>query len=403
MTDICLSFENLVPEDLGSRSFAALGAELSARQWRGKSGAPSGGIIRFEFDDPSKVGDLVLLNCANGGMVWVFDDHGQIIETVDLPLTPENTKTTVTFGIRKVARMDVRIAGKGSVSELSFLSPKALKPGKRMRISYRDLPAPQTDEAEAEMPHTVGARYKAPDLAGRPPVMSRPRVALNLVYDADKVKQNPGLDDLPLRQPAQSNSKVPCFTPGTQIATPQGLRSVEELQVGDKVLTRDNGVQKLCWTGRREISQAQLLESKHLRPVLIRKGALGKGLPDRDMAVSPNHKMLLQNERMALYFKENEAFVCARHLVNCVQGVSWMETAGVSYSHIMFEKHEVINANGAWTESFRPSTRALEAVGDVQRTEIFELFPELLGSEGRDAFSSARPNLQEFEAKLLFS
>ncbi len=403
MTNVCLSFENLVPEDLGTRSFAALGAELSARQWRGKLGTPTGGIIRFEFDDPSKVDDLVLLNCSNGGMVWVFDAHGQIIETVDLPLTPDNTKTTVTFGIKKVARMDVRIAGKGSVSELTFLSPKALKPSKRMRISYRALPETTAEDETTPSDATGGARYKAPDLAGRPPVMSRPRVALNLVYDADKVRENPGLDDLPLRQTAEPNTKVPCFTPGAQIATPQGLRAVEDLKIGDKVLTRDNGVQKLCWTGTREITAAQLLEAKHLRPILIKKGALGKGLPDRDMAVSPNHKMLLQNERMALYFKENEAFVCARHLVNCVQGVSHLETAGVSYSHIMFEKHEVINANGAWTESFRPSTRALEAVGDVQRSEIFELFPELLGSEGREAFSSARPNLQEFEAKLLFS
>ena len=42
---------------------------------------------------------------------------------------------------------------------------------------------------------------------------------------------------------------IPCFTPGTLIATANGLRPVESLEVGDLVPTRDSGMQRIRWTG----------------------------------------------------------------------------------------------------------------------------------------------------------
>ncbi len=193
---------------------------------------------------------------------------------------------------------------------------------------------------------------------------------------------------------------IPCFTPGTSIATPRGERLVEQLKAGDKVLTRDNGIQEIRWIGRRDMSRAELMSAPHLRPILIRAGSLGNGLPDRDMLVSPNHRMLVSSDRTALYFEEHEVLVAAKHLIDN-RGIRSVQTLGASYIHILFDRHEVVLANGAWTESFQPGDQTLGGMGNAQRNEIYEIFPELQHRTGIEGYMSARRTLKRHEAKLL--
>ncbi|NDV97980.1 Hint domain-containing protein [Salipiger sp. PrR002] len=193
---------------------------------------------------------------------------------------------------------------------------------------------------------------------------------------------------------------MPCFTPGTLIATPQGERLVEDLQVGDRVITRDNGIQEIRWVGRKELTGFELARQPHLRPVLIQKGALGKNLPEHDLLVSPNHRVLVANDRTALYFEEREVLAAAKHLTG-LEGVDEVETMGVAYIHFMFDQHEVVLSNGAWTESFQPGDYTLKGIGDEQRQEIFDLFPELEHEEGLKAYGAARRSLKKHEAQLL--
>ena len=193
---------------------------------------------------------------------------------------------------------------------------------------------------------------------------------------------------------------IPCFTPGTLIATPRGERPVEDLQVGDRVITRDNGIQEIAWLGRKPISGTQLIQNPHLKPILIKRGSLGQGLPERDMMVSPNHRMLVASDKTQLYFEENEVLAAAKHMVgaNGIQAVDVMQT---TYIHFMFERHEVVLSNGAWTESFQPGDYSLKGIGNSQRNEIFELFPELATVTGLEDYQSARKSLKKHEAKLL--
>ena len=193
---------------------------------------------------------------------------------------------------------------------------------------------------------------------------------------------------------------VPCFTPGTLVATPQGERLVEDLEVGDRVITRDNGIQEIRWVGRKDLTGFELARKPHMKPVLIQKGALGNGLPAHDMLVSPNHRVLVANDKTALYFEESEVLVAAKHLTG-QEGVDEVETLGVSYIHVMFDQHEVILSNGAWTESFQPGDYSLRGIGSAQREEILELFPDLEHAEGVNAYASARRSLKKHEAALL--
>lgn len=193
---------------------------------------------------------------------------------------------------------------------------------------------------------------------------------------------------------------VPCFTPGTLIATPKGERLVEDLEVGDRVITRDNGIQEIKWVGRKDLTGFDLARKPQFKPILIQQGALGNNLPEHDMLVSPNHRVLVANDKTALYFEEREVLVAAKHLTG-LDGVDEVEANGVSYIHVMFEQHEVILSNGAWTESFQPGDYSLKGIGNAQREEILELFPELEHAEGLKAYGSARRSLKKHEAALL--
>ncbi|WP_299558530.1 Hint domain-containing protein [uncultured Sulfitobacter sp.] len=193
---------------------------------------------------------------------------------------------------------------------------------------------------------------------------------------------------------------IPCFTPGTHIATAKGEVKVENLKVGDRIITRDNGMQQIRWIGAREMSGTELAAKAHLRPVLIRAGALGNGLPERDMMVSPNHRVLVANDKTALYFEEREVLVAAKHLTD-VEGIDVVDVSHTTYIHIMFDQHEVILSDGTWSESFQPGDMSLAGVGDGQRDEILELFPELATREGVDAYAAARRSLKKHEAKLI--
>ena len=193
---------------------------------------------------------------------------------------------------------------------------------------------------------------------------------------------------------------IPCFTPGSMVATPKGEKRVEELKVGDKVITRDNGIQEIRWAGRCDLTRDDLLQSAHLKPILIKAGALGNGLPERDMLVSPNHRMLVANDKTSLYFEEHEVLVSAKHLVGNA-GIQVVETLGTSYLHFMFDRHEVVLADGTWTESFQPGDMTLGGMGNAQRAEIFDLFPELKTRAGLEDFQAARKTLKRHEAALL--
>ncbi|EAQ11253.1 Hint domain-containing protein [Maritimibacter alkaliphilus HTCC2654] len=193
---------------------------------------------------------------------------------------------------------------------------------------------------------------------------------------------------------------VPCFTPGTLIATPKGEVPVEELGEGDRVITRDNGIQEIRWIGHKQIGWQELNRSQHLKPVLIKAGSLGNGLPERDMLVSPNHRMLVANDRTALYFDEREVLASAKHLVDSKE-IMTVDVREVTYIHFLFDHHEVVLSDGTWSESFQPGDYSLKGIGNAQRQELFELFPELETREGLEDFTSARRILKKHEAKML--
>ncbi len=184
------------------------------------------------------------------------------------------------------------------------------------------------------------------------------------------------------------NTNVVCFAGGTMIKTIAGEVAVEDLKAGDKVLTMDNGFQSLQWIGSRSLTAETLDENPNMKPIRIRAGALGNDLPEQDLYVSPQHRVLVKSNVAKNMFGDSEVLVAAKQLL-AMDGIEVCEdTDGVDYYHFMFEGHEVVFSNGAPTESLYTGPQALKTLTPEAREEIFALFPEL--SEVNHMASSAR-------------
>lgn len=167
---------------------------------------------------------------------------------------------------------------------------------------------------------------------------------------------------------ANLGGSVVCFAQGTLISAASGQVRVQDLYVGDLVETRDGALQPIAWIGRTTVSARGALA-----PVVITKGTLGN---DRDLVVSPQHAILLNDWRAELFFGQPEVLIRACDLLGH-DGV-YRKTGGlVEYHHILFDAHHLIRAEGVWTESLYPGDMTLNAVNGAARSEIATLFPNL--------------------------
>ncbi|MFD1882116.1 Hint domain-containing protein [Paracoccus pacificus] len=175
-------------------------------------------------------------------------------------------------------------------------------------------------------------------------------------------------------KPTIFDVEIVCFVAGTMIATPEGPRAVETLRAGDLVLTADHGPRPLAWVGSRSLDTRH---QENLRPIRIRAGALGQGLPEADLRVSPQHRILVRSNIARTMFGTDEVLVAAKHLT----GLPGIEIepgdASVGYVHLLFDRHELVFANGAVSESLFTGPQALKMVSAQARDEILALFPEL--------------------------
>ncbi|QDH25842.1 hypothetical protein D5366_04275 [Neokomagataea tanensis] len=135
---------------------------------------------------------------------------------------------------------------------------------------------------------------------------------------------------------------TPCFCPGTHIMTPDGERLVEDLAIGDLVLTAGGKSRKIHWIGTRSYDPIFAFGNRDILPVKFTAGSLGDGLPKRDLTVSPLHAMFIDGY-----------LVPALHLINDHTVVQIKNPKDIiAYIHIELETHDILLAEGSPTESF---------------------------------------------------
>jgi len=173
-----------------------------------------------------------------------------------------------------------------------------------------------------------------------------------------------------------------CFTGGTLIQTDRGNIPVECLKAGDLVLTKDRGLQPIRWIGSKKVKGTVLDLHENIRPIRIRAGALGANIPETDLLVSPQHRILIRSAIAQRIFNSNEVLIAAKHLLH-LEGIDIAsDLTEVEYFHILFDQHEIVLSNGAETESLYVGTEVLRSVGQAALEEIFTIFTELENFEG---------------------
>lgn len=184
---------------------------------------------------------------------------------------------------------------------------------------------------------------------------------------------------------------IVCFARGTRIRAMNGEVPIEELRVGDMVMTHDNGMQPIRWIASRTVPGHSAMA-----PVRFEPGAIGNRRP---LALSPLHRVLISGWKVELLFGDSEVLSAAVHLVNGTT-IARFQQAWVEYFHILFDEHQVIYAEGAPCESLFAGDHTFDALGSPAQ----ELSRDVFGEE--EVFfqgfgDSARRNLRQYEVQLL--
>ena len=144
------------------------------------------------------------------------------------------------------------------------------------------------------------------------------------------------------------------FTRGTHITLASGAQKpIEDLRAGDRVLTRNDGPQKVRWVG-----QTTVRAVGEFAPIRIRAGTLNN---DRDLIVSPDHRLFIYQRKDRLGAGRSELLVKARHLLNG-ESVVVQDGGFVDYFELLFDSHQIIYAEGIAAESMLIDTRTKPVV-----------------------------------------
>jgi hypothetical protein len=135
--------------------------------------------------------------------------------------------------------------------------------------------------------------------------------------------------------------EVACLTRGTLVRTAKGEVPVEQLAIGDEVVTQDGEALPIKWIGRRAYARPFIAASDRIAPIRLQAGALGAAMPSVDLYVSPEHAIVV-----------DDVLVPAKFLVNGSTIHQVQNLDRVDYFHLEFDTPQVIFANGVPTESY---------------------------------------------------
>jgi len=136
---------------------------------------------------------------------------------------------------------------------------------------------------------------------------------------------------------------VPCFAAGTRIATPSGEVAVEDLRVSQPVRTDDDRAVPIVWLGHRHVDCRHHPDPERVWPVRVRAGAFGDGKPRRDLFLSPDHAVFVE-----------EVLIPIRRLINGAS-IAQVMVDDVTYYHVELPRHDLLLAEGLTVESYLDS------------------------------------------------
>ncbi|MBJ3764501.1 Hint domain-containing protein [Maribius pontilimi] len=183
-------------------------------------------------------------------------------------------------------------------------------------------------------------------------------------------------------QPAANPGTIPCFATGNLIDTPDGPHPVEDLAIGDLVMTVDAGPQPVRWINRR--FQSLVDAADDARPVLFARGALGPGRPTRDLLVSPQHRILVGTGGQLEKLFDHAQLVPAKALTG-LPGIRHMRgRKTIIWVHFLCDAHHVVTSNGCLSESLLPGPQVVAGLRGSSRTLLSQILQSAGTGDGRN-------------------
>jgi len=176
------------------------------------------------------------------------------------------------------------------------------------------------------------------------------------------------------------------------IACEDGYVAIEAVKAGDIVNTLSDGPQVVRWVGRTTLGT---------NAVQILAGALGENTPSQDLLVAPAQRMVISGWQAEVLFGETSVLVSATALVNEKTICLTSHPSQTALFHILFDKHEVLSANGTATESLYPTKSAISHLSSEAQSALLKQVPELATLNPIHPFARVHPTISAAEAALL--
>jgi hypothetical protein len=186
----------------------------------------------------------------------------------------------------------------------------------------------------------------------------------------------------------QIQLEAACYLRGTKIRTPTGDTPIEDLCVGDAVLTASGAAQPVRWLGHRSIDCTRHPNPTAVWPIRIQAGALGDGLPARDLWVSPGHSLAVEGVLLPAHLLVNGA---------CIVQVP---RARVDYWHVELARHDILLAEGLPAESYLDTGNRSAFVGGGAYLEAHPDFKPKHWADTCLPLVMAGPELERVRAML---
>ncbi|MGK7888501.1 MAG: Hint domain-containing protein [Leptolyngbyaceae cyanobacterium] len=185
-----------------------------------------------------------------------------------------------------------------------------------------------------------------------------PGANLYLQWQSDDVSGSNSRDEIGI-----DNVVVECFLAGTRILSDRGLIPVEDLAIGDLVLTSEGNAEPIKWIGRQTVVPQRAKNPLRSHPILIKAGALGETLPHHDLYVSPDHALRVEG-----------LLINAGALVNHRSILKTTPTQPFTYYHVELHRHALLVAEGVAAESYLPQRE--DRLGYDNGAEYTQLYPK---------------------------
>lgn len=167
------------------------------------------------------------------------------------------------------------------------------------------------------------------------------------------------------------------LTGSASLRTPCGGRRAENIRKGDLIVTRDNGLQAVRLVFTRTVTEAEIAADPSLAPVRLKPRSIGPMMPQRDLLVAPDHKVLVPGYRLADMPDTASYLIPARDVAGASDEAFLDRATGdVTYYNIVFDDHQVFCANGLPVESYVPTEKAVTGLDPAVKADLEATFSQ---------------------------